>query len=75
MADEAQPLPDDEDTTYETVREFLGPAIGQTILEITQHDADEWREEKRSYVQLHLSGGGSITFPISDDGVSYEGLD
>lgn len=65
-------MPDDE--VYSTIRAIIGDAIGQTIVDITQHDREEWEADRRSYVALHLSGGGTLRFFIGDDGFDYEGV-
>lgn len=56
---------------YSNIRECIGHFIGRTIEDITQHDADEFEETRRSYVQFLLSGGDHITFYIGPDGFSH----
>jgi len=56
------------DETYSSIREIIGEAIGRKIVEITQHDEDEYAETKKSYVQLHLDDGNYIKFFVGDDG-------
>jgi hypothetical protein len=58
----------DDDERYVTVRDFLGHFIGQTIIDITQHDEEEFEEDGWSKVYLHMSNGESICFYIGDDG-------
>ena len=63
------------DGIYANIRdlEALGPLLGQRIVEITQHDKDEWQETGRAYVMLHFENGMSLKFWIGDDG--FEILD
>lgn len=56
---------------YSNIRESIGKFIGRRILDIVQHDKDEWEADKRSYVQLLLEGGDSITFYIGPSGFSH----
>lgn len=56
---------------YSNIRECIGHFIGRTIEDITQHDADEFQETRRSYVQLLLSGGDTLKFFIGPDGFSH----
>ena len=53
---------------YATVREFMGGCIGQRVVDITQHDEDEFREEGLSFVSLHFEDGTTVTFNVGDDG-------
>jgi hypothetical protein len=53
---------------YSTVRDFLGQLIGQRLIEITQHDEEEFVEEGASYIALHFEDGTTVTFDIGDDG-------
>jgi len=55
------------------IRETLGRYIGERIVDITQHDADEWAETHVSYVALHLSNGCTLKFPVGAAG--FEILD
>ncbi len=56
---------------YSNIRECIGHFIGRTIEDITQHDAEEFNETRRSYIQLMLSGGDHLTFYIGPDGFSH----
>ncbi len=57
-----------EDDVYSNIRQILGWAVGQKIVDITQHDADEFQEDRRCYVMLMLENGGHIKFFVGDDG-------
>lgn len=65
-------MPDAE--RYSTIRDpdLLGPLVGQRVVDITQHDADEFEEEGRSYVAFHFENGMTVTFPIEDLGFDIE---
>jgi hypothetical protein len=60
-----------EDETYSNVRDFLGQFIGHRIVDITQHDPDEFAEDGRSYVMLMFDNGECIKFFVGDDGFMY----
>lgn len=56
---------------YSSIRECLGQFVGRTIEDITQHDADEFAETGRTYIQLLLSGGDYLKIYITPDGFEY----
>ena len=58
---------DEPDQPYSNIREILGWAIGQRIVEITQHDQDEF-EEEGAFVMLMFESGGYIRFPVDEAG-------
>lgn len=60
------------DKIFHNVRDILGWATDQRIIDITQHDTDEYAEDKEHYVMLMLENGGYIKFPISHLGFSCE---
>lgn len=71
MADEPKP-----DEIYSNIRQILNWAIGQKIVDITQHDKDEWEETKQAYVMIMLENGKWIKFMIGDEGfIDSEGED
>lgn len=53
--------------TYVNIRDMLGSFIGKRVVDITQHDEEEWRETRRSYVLLHFEDGSEMKFYIMDD--------
>lgn len=59
---------------YSNVRdpEILGSFIGKTIIDITQHDKDEFAEDNLAYVQLHFEDGSYVKFYIMDDDYGFE---
>ena len=61
----------ENEEVYSTIRDILGWSVGSKIIDITQHDEDEWAEDKRSYVMLLLDNGGTLKFFVGDDGFSY----
>jgi hypothetical protein len=56
---------------YANIRTILGQFIGQKLVDITQHDEEEWADGKEAYICLMFEGGGTITIPIGDDGLNY----
>ena len=59
------------DDAYANIRDVLGRFIGATVVDITQHDRDEFLEEGLSYVELHFDTGATLGFQIDDDGRLY----
>lgn len=56
-----------DDVLYEvTIRDdhLLGPCLGERIVDITQHDRDEYDADGEAYVCLHLGNGYTIRFPV-----------
>ncbi len=53
---------------YANVRELLGYFIGRTLVDITQHDEEEFQEDGACYVMLHFDNGETLSFDITDEG-------
>ncbi len=62
---------------YANIRSILGNAIGKTIVDITQHDADEFAADGRCYIVLMFDTGDYLKFYVGDDGFhhSFEELE
>jgi hypothetical protein len=45
------------ENSYVNIRELLGHLVGQTIIDITQHDQEEFQATGIQYVMIMLSGG------------------
>lgn len=62
------------DDTYANIRhpDLLGSLIGQRIIDVTQHDRDEWVENRKAYVTLHCESGLTVTFWIGEDGFDID---
>lgn len=61
-------MSDETEGEYSNIRSLLGEFIGRRVVDITQHDEDEFKENGACYVALHFDNGGTITFDITDDG-------
>lgn len=57
---------------YATVRELLGCILGRTVVEVTQHDEDEFMETGQAYISMHFDNGTVVTFPVGEDPVEIE---
>lgn len=57
-----------ESDDYVNIRELIGHYIGRTIVDITQHDAEEFEEDDSCYVLLMFDDGSSLQFDITDAG-------
>lgn len=53
------------------IREILGDVIGARLIEVTQHDKEEFNETGLSYVALHFDNGLSLTFYTDGDGDDF----
>jgi hypothetical protein len=62
----------DEQASYANIRELLAGFIGQRLVEITQHDEDEYRRTSEAFVMLHFADGSLIRFVIRDNGSDFE---
>ena len=62
---------EEEDELYATARVILGRFIGKKLLDVSQHDADEYKEEGAAYVYLLFEDGLSLKFPIDDEGFDW----
>lgn len=57
---------------YETtVRDILGHLKGRTIIEIVQHDPDDFERSGECYVEILLDDGSYVRFPIGDEGFMW----
>lgn len=68
-------MADEPTGAYANIRELLGEFIGCTVVDITQHDQEEYQEDGSCYVMLHFSNGGSVKFHITMDGGFEADLD
>lgn len=56
--------------SYSNIRDaaLLGPLIGARVIDITQHDEDEFKENGESRIYFHFDNGITVSFPIGDAG-------
>lgn len=57
--------------SYSNIREILGPVIGQRLIDITQHDEDEYQETRQAFIMLHFEDGSYLKFPVEEKGVDH----
>jgi hypothetical protein len=53
---------------YANIRKILGELIGKRVVDITQHDKDEFEENGHSYVMLMFEDGLWAKFLVEDSG-------
>lgn len=58
---------------YANIRQILGHLIGKRIVDITQHDQEEWEQDGTSYVHLMLEDGDYLKFYIGEAGFDHSG--
>lgn len=68
-------MADEPKREYSNIRQILGSLIGTKVLDITQHDPEEWDETGKSYIQLHFDNGEFVKFFIGDDGFDHSCLE
>jgi hypothetical protein len=56
---------------YSNIRQIIGDLIGHRLVDITQHDKDEFEETRESYIMLHFDNGGYVKVPIGDSGFHH----
>ncbi len=56
---------------YVNIREILGELIGARVLDITQHDKEEFEATGESYIMLLFDNGCYAKFIIGDEGFSH----
>lgn len=61
----------DDPEEYSNIRQLLGHLIGRTVIDITQHDYEEFQETKQSYVMLMFDNGDYVKFSIGAEGFKY----
>ncbi len=55
---------DGEEHEVENIRKtLLGELIGQRLVDVTQHDKDEYAE-RGAFVTLMFENGGTLEFPV-----------
>ncbi len=63
-----------DDERYTTIRDpdLLGPLIGARVVDVTQHDQDEYAEDGQSYFVIHFDNGMSVTVFVGAEGFAIE---
>jgi hypothetical protein len=56
--------------SYSNIRDILGRLIGLRVVDITQHDEEEFKEDGACFIMLMFEDGSYLRFPIGDDGFS-----
>lgn len=56
--------------TYANIRDhnLLGAIIGAKVVDVTQHDREEFQEEGACYFVLHFDNGVCVRVYVGDDG-------
>lgn len=62
------------DEDYSNIRKILGHLIGQRLLEITQHEKQEFLEGKDSFVELMFENGDTLKFFVADESAYKSGF-
>lgn len=60
-----------EEEIYSNIRSILNELIGKRLVDITQHDEDEFAETQKSYVMLMFEDGNYVKFFVGDDGFCH----
>lgn len=59
---------------YANIREVLGILLQQRVIEITQHDPEDWAASRDSFICLHFENGVTLRIPVGDEGIHLENL-
>lgn len=59
------------DETYANIRQILGHLIGQRVVDITQHDPEDFVEGEGSFVMFLFENGDYAKFPVGDAGFDH----
>jgi hypothetical protein len=57
--------------TYANIRDILGHLVGKRIVDITQHDKEDFEADGRSFVCLMFDDGNTATFYVGEEGFSH----
>lgn len=57
---------------YATIREILAPYIGAKVVDITQHDPEDFEKDGRCFVVLMFDNGMTLKFFVGDDGFVHD---
>ncbi|MCI0725032.1 MAG: hypothetical protein L0338_39620 [Acidobacteria bacterium] len=61
------------DENYVTIREVLGDLIGQKVIDITQHDEEDWDPEIGiGFVYLQFDSGDCLRFALTCENCGFE---
>lgn len=55
-----------DEPDYSTIRKLVGHIIGQTVVDITQHDEEEFKADGKSYIMLMFSGGDYLKVYVGE---------
>lgn len=56
---------------FGNIREVLGVLIGRTVVDITQHDPEEFDEDGNVYIQFHFDNGDYVKIYVGSEGFSH----
>lgn len=56
---------------YANIREILGGLIGRRVVDITQHDLEDWKENQDCFVMLHFDDGYYVKFHVGEAGFDH----
>lgn len=57
--------------SYGNVRDFLGCFVGRTVVDVTQHDPQDFALNRQAFIEIMFDDASTIRFALADDGVSY----
>lgn len=60
---------------YSNVRDIFAEFIGQTVVDITQHDEQEWAETGEAYILLMFGNGATIKITVEEGNIELADYD
>lgn len=58
--------------SYATVREILKDFVGHTLVDITQHDREDFARDGKAFVMLHFSNNRAIYVGLDGKPIAYD---
>lgn len=60
-----------DEQTYSNIRDILGELIGKKLVDITQHDKEEYDETQDAYIMLMFEDGCYLKFYVDERGLHH----
>lgn len=56
---------------FGNIRQILGVLIGKRVVDITQHDPEEFDETKQCFIQFHFDNGDYVKIYVGSEGFTH----
>lgn len=65
-------MSDPRNEGYANIRELIGEFIGKTVIDVSQHDEEDWAATGAGFVVLMFSDGSLLKFYVPQDTIAFE---